>query len=307
MGLQADNTKSSGQSLENSAIRVLVVDANARQAAATRRALKAPPTPFVVSPARQLWSAIQILSGVPIDVILLSLDLARSDAEAADDEEASEFPGLKNLQNNAADRPILVLGNDRERGARAVQAGAADFLVTGADQCSETLRKRTQAAVERRRAVNLEAAALHALPAAAPMRILLIDEDALVLRLLRRNLERRGHRVTSYQSAHEAIEFAKSASFSFDLLICDERQGGMEGMRLSQILRRYASELRTLFFCDQPLSSADDLSAHMGSIFQLVKPYTLTEFGEILERIEARYPWPGGLGCAPFSGVHYPL
>lgn len=307
MELHTEHTKSSEQSMEDSAIRVLVVDANARRAAATRRALKAPPTPFVVSPARQLWSAIQILMGVPIEVVLLSLELACSDVDAADAVEESEFPGLKSLQVAAADRPILVLGNDRELGAHALQAGAADFLHTSAHESAETLRQRTLAAVERRRAVHPEAGALHALPASAPMRILLIDEDALVLRLLRRNLERRGHRVTSYQSAHEAIEFAKSASFSFDLLICDERQGGMEGMRLSQILRRYASELRTLFFCDQPLSSADDLSAHMGSIFQLVKPYTLTEFGEILERIEARYPWPGGLGCAPFSGVHYPL
>jgi len=306
MEFQTDNTKSSEPSLEQSAIRILVVDANARQAGLTRRALKAPPTPFVVSPARQLWSALQILAGVPIDVILLSLELARSDAETPVDAEQSEFPGLKNLQNEAADRPILVLGSDRERGAHAVRAGATDFLFIHPGDFPEELRQRTLEAVERRRAAKLQAAQLHAQSVVMPLRILLVDEDALVLRLLRRNLERRGHRVTPFQSAHEAIEFAKSASFGFDLLICDERQGGMEGVRLSQILRRYAPALRTLFFCNRPLAPQLDNDSFMSSIFHLTKPYTLAEFGDILERIEGRYPWPESRGDEGFSNIIYP-
>lgn len=292
MRFQSDSEKSPSPSPESASIRVLVVDANSRQAAETRRALKAAPTPFIVSPARQLWSATQILSGVPIDVVLLSLDLALSDAEKPADAEASEFPGLKSLQNQAAKMPILVLGGDRERGAAAVKAGAADFLFISADLSPETLRQRTRDVFERRRDADLEAAIVNAPQVVAPMHILLVDEDALVLRLLRRNLERRGHRVTPYQSPHEAIEFAKSASFGFDLLVCDEGVSGMEGVRLSRILRRYAPTLRTLLFCSQPLSSEADNMSPMSSVFHLVKPYALSAFGDKIELIEEAYPWP---------------
>src|SRR5690554_3682582 len=104
------------ESAEPSAIRVLVVDANSRQAAATRRALKEPPADFAVSPARQIWSAVQILSGVPIDVVLLSLDLARGDGGNSNGDQPADFSGLKSLQRVRDEMPILVMGSDLEQG-----------------------------------------------------------------------------------------------------------------------------------------------------------------------------------------------
>ena len=60
-------------------IRVLVVEGNAKRAAAVRNTLKAAGANFVVSPARRLWSASQILAGMPIDAVLLSLTLPDSE------------------------------------------------------------------------------------------------------------------------------------------------------------------------------------------------------------------------------------
>ncbi|TDP77281.1 response regulator [Bradymonas sediminis] len=280
------------ESVEQSAIRVLVVDANSRQAAATRRALKEPPADFVVSPARQIWSAVQILSGVPIDVVLLSLDLARGEGSSAKGDQPADFAGLKSLQRVSDEMPILVMGSDLEQGESALGAGAADFLNTSTHFGTDVLRQRILEAFERRAAAI--AAVSQGAQTATPMRILLVDEDSLVLRLLRRNLEHRGHLVTPLQSPHEAIEFVKGASFGFDLLVCDERLGGMEGERLRQLLRRYAPALRSLFFCSQVGSFGVENSSPMSSEFYLRKPYDLEEFGEVLDVIEAGYPWVDG-------------
>lgn len=304
MGLHRDSENRPQDSSENPDIRVLVVDSNIRQSATTRRALSAPPTPFVVSPARQLWSALQILGGVPIDAVLVSLELARSDVEQSGTSNEDEFLGLKALQQQDEERPILVLGTNRELGADAVRAGADEFVSIANDFCPETLRQCTLDAVERRREA-LAKAGDSKVQAAAPMYILLVEEDELVCRLLRRNLERRGHRVTALHSSHKALDFAKSAAFSFDLLVCDERQAGMEGDRLSRLLRRYAPGLRTLFFCNRSPESDSEVEGALTSEFHLFKPYALTDFGEKIAEIEGRYPWPDTASCAASLDAPY--
>jgi len=57
-----------------------------------------------------------------------------------------------------------------------------------------------------------------------PLRILVADDEPLILRLLKRTLERRGHEVQTAEDAHAALALIGAASF--DVALVDARMPG---------------------------------------------------------------------------------
>src|SRR6516162_4209794 len=66
--------------------------------------------------------------------------------------------------------------------------------------------------------------------------LLVVDDDARLLELLRRYLTDNGFRVTTAQDAGEAR--AKLAAFAFDLIVLDVMMPGESGLDLTRALRR---------------------------------------------------------------------
>ena len=66
--------------------------------------------------------------------------------------------------------------------------------------------------------------------------LLVVDDDARLLELLRRYLSDNGFRVTTAQDAGEAR--AKLAAFAFDLIVLDVMMPGESGLDLTRALRR---------------------------------------------------------------------
>ena len=66
--------------------------------------------------------------------------------------------------------------------------------------------------------------------------LLVVDDDARLLDLLRRYLSDNGFRVTTAQDAGEAR--AKLAAFAFDLIVLDVMMPGESGLDLTRALRR---------------------------------------------------------------------
>ena len=56
---------------------------------------------------------------------------------------------------------------------------------------------------------------------AHPMRVLLVDDDAIIRKALNKLLEALGHRAPVTQNVREALEFALSENETFDLLLSD--------------------------------------------------------------------------------------
>jgi DNA-binding response OmpR family regulator len=264
------------QQRDKTGIRVLVVQGNPKHAANLRKSLEAAPVNFVVSPARQLWSATQILAGIAIDAVLL--DPALPDSEG--------LSGVQKLREQSPDVPMLVVGDDEQFGRQAVEAGADDFLGR-ADLDPKRLGVRIVDAIERRRAqvnaqVNMPAPV--APPAAS---ILLVDDDPWVQRLLLRNLERQGHRVVASKTPQEALAWAEGVDDHVDLLVCDIHLPGMGGMRLSAHLRRRFEDMMTLLLVSSNIDSPVE-AAEQGARFAcLRRPYSLEEFQEVVEDLLA--------------------
>ncbi|QDG50237.1 response regulator [Persicimonas caeni] len=252
-------------------IRVLVVEGNAKDAAAVRNSLKASTPNFVVSPARQLWSACQILAGMAIDAVLLGLELPDSEGLEA----------LSELREQSPDTPVLVVGRDLAMGQQAVDAGADDFVPLS-DLDPSILGLRVLDAIERRRAKAPEVDEPEPTSVAKPTaKILVVEEDPWVQRLLRRNLTRQGHTVEVLSSPQKALVWVQGAT-QLDMLVCEVHAAGMDGARLSHHLQKEFPALVTLLVSangEQPEIVAD----HPRSFGFLAKPYSLDAFQHAVE------------------------
>ncbi len=69
-----------------------------------------------------------------------------------------------------------------------------------------------------------------------PQRILVVDDDPMILRLLQLNLEMEGYEVVSAVNGREAL--AAVAEQPPDLMVCDVMMPGMDGLEVVSRLRR---------------------------------------------------------------------
>ncbi|MFP4600180.1 MAG: response regulator [Persicimonas sp.] len=270
----------SQQSQDNSGIRVLVVDGRPKRSAAVRKALEAAPAPFVVSPARRLWSAIQILAGMSIDAVVLGLDLPDTDGDSA----------LRDLRVQAPQVPVLVIGEAQSQSGGTVDADGqpADDYLSADDLDPNTLGLRILEAIERCRPAEPAVEEPASEPEVPAARILLVEDESLVQRLLRRNLERHGYVVEVVSSPQEALAWSQQTSQHIDLLICDEHPPGMDGERLSHHLQRSFPDMLTLL-----LSSTKPDREQRPGFGILPRPYSLDDFARVVDKLlGAEQPTP---------------
>ena len=113
------------------------------------------------------------------------------------------------------------------------------------------------------------------------MRILLVDDEEIVLKTLSPFLKDSGYEVREAKSAEEAIKHASNSQENFDALITDYNLGGKNG-------RQLISELKSMDKCPKKVilmsdNQPDELPA--GIIF-LKKPFSLVTLEENLKEDE---------------------
>lgn len=77
--------------------------------------------------------------------------------------------------------------------------------------------------------------------------ILLVEDEEIILKLCKRMLENLGYKVLTAKIPNEAIKLSKGYSGSIDLLLTDVVMPNMNGMELSEQLKKGRSELEVLF------------------------------------------------------------
>jgi DNA-binding NtrC family response regulator len=103
-----------------------------------------------------------------------------------------------------------------------------------------------------------------------PSRILLVDDQPEVRRVVRRNLARAGHFVVEAWNGRVAVELARE--ITFDLVISDLRMPDMSGVELLTALHEYDPDLPVVLTSGSPdpLSTAEARS--LGVFAYLAKP-----------------------------------
>jgi DNA-binding NtrC family response regulator len=71
-----------------------------------------------------------------------------------------------------------------------------------------------------------------------PTRILIVDDDPLIGKMLSRSLSRHGYEVETFESAEDALAKAEDADTRFDAALIDLVMPGRGGADLAETLRR---------------------------------------------------------------------
>jgi signal transduction histidine kinase/ActR/RegA family two-component response regulator len=107
-------------------------------------------------------------------------------------------------------------------------------------------------------------------------RVLVVDDEPAVRRLLARILRSRGYDVFETEDAHSALALMSSANRPMDLVVTDIVMPSMSGVRLAEQIREQWPTVKILFVSGFPTSEALPAS-EMSSIPLLGKPFTPDE------------------------------
>lgn len=106
-------------------------------------------------------------------------------------------------------------------------------------------------------------------------RILVVDDEDSLRRLLKAVLERAGHEVTTASDGVEAVRLVDAGPF--DLVVTDLIMPEMEGIATIQQLRRLAPDMKIIAMSGGGRGSAGDyldMAKQLGASMTLMKPFT---------------------------------
>lgn len=122
---------------------------------------------------------------------------------------------------------------------------------------------------------------------AAPGRVLLVDDNAELRRLLERALTKAGHHVVTAEGGRAAIALAQDGDF--DLVISDVRMPDMSGVELLAELHESSPDLPVLLISGTPDLTTAMKAVEYGAVEYLTKPVALDKLRSSAARaIETR-------------------
>ena len=115
-------------------------------------------------------------------------------------------------------------------------------------------------------------------------RVLLVDDDAPVLRTLARGLERRGYAVTTASDGNEALSLA--SLWPFDVVVSDLMMPGMSGIELAAALAEHHPELRRrmIVITGGAVTPAAEAFVQHAGVPVLGKPVEIATLRDAIER-----------------------
>ncbi len=121
-------------------------------------------------------------------------------------------------------------------------------------------------------------------------RIMLVDDEPQILKIVTVTLEKNGYEVTSTPKSTEALSSlmeAKSSGHPFDLLITDLQMPEMTGFELIEALTKHSSTLPTIAITGYGSKEAVIQLMHLGCADYIDKPF---EMKSLLGRVKALLP-----------------
>lgn len=111
--------------------------------------------------------------------------------------------------------------------------------------------------------------------------ILIVDDEAALLRAARRTLQSFGYRATIANSAEEAL--AAFAADPPDLVLTDHSMPGMTGLSLAAALKGIRPELPVVIFTGAPNAAELEGAVRNGLVAAIVtKPWSSAELADLL-------------------------
>jgi EAL domain-containing protein (putative c-di-GMP-specific phosphodiesterase class I) len=112
--------------------------------------------------------------------------------------------------------------------------------------------------------------------------LLVVDDDAAVLRVTKRALERRGYRVVACSSGEEAL--ARLTNETFDCMLSDVQMPGISGLRLLRAVRDRDLEIPVVLMTGNPNIQSAAAAVEYGAFHYLIKPVGNERIDEVVRR-----------------------
>jgi CheY-like chemotaxis protein len=125
------------------------------------------------------------------------------------------------------------------------------------------------------------------------LKILVIEDTALVLEGLIELLEAEGHEVVACDSGQKAIEAVKTQQF--DIIFCDIVMPGITGYNILLEARRLNISTPFCYVTAQVSESDREVGRKLGADLYLAKPYRITDIREAIDQLTKKPPVEGGL------------
>ncbi len=118
-------------------------------------------------------------------------------------------------------------------------------------------------------------------------RVLICDDDPVILRLLQVNLEIEGYDVISAHHGEEAVQLALSERP--DLVVLDIMMPRMDGYEACQQIKSHDAtrDIPIVFLSSKAQQSDIDMGTSFGVTQYLTKPFDPTELLQVVERLTA--------------------
>jgi DNA-binding NtrC family response regulator len=130
------------------------------------------------------------------------------------------------------------------------------------------------------------------------MRILVVDDDVIVIKSCRRILEAEGFEVTTVPSADEALE--KIKIYDFDLLVVDVKMPKHDGIFLMREIKKNWPDVPIIVMSGYPTPETIADVLRLGAIQFIPKPFKPDEFmksiKQVIQKMCLKKSFPTGAG-----------
>ena len=130
------------------------------------------------------------------------------------------------------------------------------------------------------------------------MKILVVDDDTIVIKSCRRILEAEGFEVTTVSSADSALEAIKKSDF--DILLIDVKMPKRDGMYLMREIKTNWPEIPTIVMSGYPTPETIAEVLNLGATLFIPKPFRPDELiksvRQVLKNVPVKKSFPTGAG-----------
>ena len=130
------------------------------------------------------------------------------------------------------------------------------------------------------------------------MRILVVDDDAIVIKSCKRILEAEGFEVSTVPNAEEALDAIRK--YDFDLLLIDVKMPKHDGMYLMKELKKELPDVPTIAMSGYPTPETISDILELGATQFIPKPFRPDELmktiRQVQKKISSRKYFPTGAG-----------
>jgi CheY-like chemotaxis protein len=119
-------------------------------------------------------------------------------------------------------------------------------------------------------------------PDGAGQAIFIVDDEDMVVRSATVALEKKGYRVTMFNSAESCLDHLRLQSGRCDALITDQTMPGMQGTELASAVRELMPGLPIIIMSGYFTNISSQTLSELGPVTLLAKPFTTNELAQSL-------------------------